>query len=42
MAQGRMRARELVTHRFELADYVRALATFTDRDGGASKVVLTP
>jgi threonine dehydrogenase-like Zn-dependent dehydrogenase len=42
VAQERMRARELITHRFELADYARALATFADQGSGAIKVVLTP
>ena len=40
--QGRMRVRELVTHRFALADYERALATFNDRSSGAIKIIVAP
>ncbi len=40
--QGRMRVRELVTHRFALADYAEALATFNDRASGAIKIIVTP
>ncbi len=40
--QGRMRVRELVTHRFVLADYAEALATFNDRSSGAIKILVTP
>ncbi len=40
--QGRMRVRELVTHRFALADYAEALATFNDRASGAIKIVVAP
>jgi len=40
--QGRMRVRELVTHRFALADYARALATFNDRSSGAIKILVAP
>ena len=39
---GRMRVRELLTHRFPLADYGEALATFRDRSSGAIKIVVTP
>ena len=40
--QGRMRVREMVTHRFPLADYADALATFNDRDSGALKIIVAP
>ena len=40
--QGRMRVRELVTHRFALADYAQALATFNDRSSGAIKILVAP
>ena len=40
--QGRMRVREIVTHRFALADYETALATFNDRSSGAIKIIVTP
>ena len=40
--QGRMRVRELVTHRFALADYAQALATFNDRTSGAIKIIVAP
>jgi L-iditol 2-dehydrogenase len=40
--QGRMRVHELVTHRFALADYAQALATFNDRSSGAIKILVAP
>jgi L-iditol 2-dehydrogenase len=40
--QGRMRVREMVTHRFALADYAEALATFNDRSSGAIKIIVNP
>lgn len=40
--QGRIRVREMVTHRFALADYQRALDTFNDRSSGAIKILVTP
>ena len=40
--QGRMRVREMVTHRFALADYAAALATFNDRSSGAIKIIVNP
>jgi L-iditol 2-dehydrogenase len=40
--QGRMRVREMVTHRFPLADYADALATFNDRASGAIKIIVEP
>jgi L-iditol 2-dehydrogenase len=40
--QGRMRVREMVTHRFALADYEQALATFNDRSSGAIKIIVNP
>lgn len=42
VADGRMRVGELITHRFALADYEQALATFNDRDSGAIKIIVTP
>jgi L-iditol 2-dehydrogenase len=40
--QGRMRVREMVTHRFPLREYEQALATFNDRSSGAIKIVVEP
>jgi L-iditol 2-dehydrogenase len=42
VVDGRMRVRELVTHRFPLARYDEALATFTDRASGAIKIIIAP
>lgn len=40
--QGRIRVREIITHRFALADYEAALATFNDRSSGAIKIIVEP
>jgi L-iditol 2-dehydrogenase len=40
--QGRIRVREMVTHRFPLARYGEALATFRDRSSGALKILVMP
>jgi L-iditol 2-dehydrogenase len=40
--QGRMRVREVTTHRFALADYAQALATFNDPASGAIKIIVAP
>ncbi|MGO8956181.1 MAG: zinc-dependent alcohol dehydrogenase [Streptosporangiaceae bacterium] len=40
--QGRMRVREITTHHFALADYARALATFSDPGSGAIKIIIEP
>ncbi len=40
--QGRMRVREITTHRFALADYGQALATLGDRSSGAIKIIVAP
>ena len=40
--QGRMRVREVMTHRFALADYAKALATFNDPASGAIKIIVAP
>ncbi len=40
--QGRMRAHEMVTHRFSLSHYDQALATFNDPKSGAIKIVIVP
>ena len=42
VASGRIRLRELITHRFALDDFADAYATFTERRGGALKVVVLP
>jgi L-iditol 2-dehydrogenase len=42
VAAGRIRLEELITHRFALADFAEAYGTFTERRGGALKVVVTP
>ena len=40
--QGRMRVREVMTHRFALTDYAQALATFNDPASGAIKIIVAP
>ncbi|MGZ3586479.1 MAG: zinc-dependent alcohol dehydrogenase [Candidatus Limnocylindrales bacterium] len=40
--QGRIRVRQIVTHRFALADYAKAIATFNDPTSGAIKIIVTP
>jgi L-iditol 2-dehydrogenase len=40
--QGRVRVRELITHRFPLTEYAAALATFNDPASGALKIVVQP
>jgi L-iditol 2-dehydrogenase len=40
--QGRMRVREVMTHRFALADYPLAIATFNDPGSGAIKIIVAP
>jgi len=40
--QGRMRVRDIATHRFALADYAQALATFNDPSSGAIKIIVVP
>ncbi len=40
--QGRIRVRELITHRFPLTEYAAALATFNDPTSGALKIVVNP
>jgi L-iditol 2-dehydrogenase len=42
VADGRIRLRELITHRFALEDFGDAYATFTERRDGALKVVVRP
>jgi L-iditol 2-dehydrogenase len=42
VADGRMRVAELITHRFPLAEYEKALATFNDRSSGAMKIIVNP
>ena len=42
VADGRMQAAELITHRFPLAEYEQALATFNDRASGAIKIIVNP
>lgn len=42
MASGRIRAKELITHHFALADYDQALTTFNDRTSGAMKIIVHP
>jgi L-iditol 2-dehydrogenase len=42
VADGRIRAADLVTHRFPLDDFGEALATFNERRDGAMKVIVEP
>lgn len=42
MASGALVVGDLVTHRFALADFATALATFVERRDHAMKVVLEP
>ena len=42
MAQGKLNASSLITHRFPLANIGEALDTFERRTGGAIKVILSP
>ena len=41
-AEGRIRLRELITHRYTLEDFADAYATFTERREGALKVIVRP
>jgi L-iditol 2-dehydrogenase len=40
--QGRVRVKELITHRFPLEQYQQAIDTFNDRASGAIKVIVNP
>ena len=40
--QGRMRVRDVMTHRFTLAEYEHAIATFNDPASGAIKIIVAP
>jgi L-iditol 2-dehydrogenase len=40
--QGKVRVRDVMTHRFALADYADAIATFNDPASGAIKIIVTP
>jgi L-iditol 2-dehydrogenase len=42
IADGRIRAGELITHRFDLREFAKAYQTFTSRLGGALKVIVRP
>ena len=42
VADGRIRARDLITHRFPLDDFQDALTTFNERKDGAMKVIIEP
>ena len=42
VAAGRVRLGELITHTFALESFAEAYRTFTERVGGALKVVVTP
>jgi L-iditol 2-dehydrogenase len=40
--QGRIRVRDVTTHRFDLAEYGRAIETFNDPASGAIKIIIEP
>ncbi len=40
--QGRMRVRDVMTHRFPLSEFGAALATFNDPSSGAIKIIVAP
>jgi hypothetical protein len=40
--EGRIRLKELITHRFALDDFAHAYTTFTERRDGALKVIVRP
>ncbi len=40
--QGRMRVRDVMTHRFTLAAYAQAIATLNDPASGAIKIIVAP
>jgi len=42
IANGKMRAKQLITHHFPLSEYGEALATFNDRASGAIKIIVNP
>lgn len=42
VADGRIRAKDLITHRFSLEDFGTALTTFNERKDGAMKVIVEP
>lgn len=42
VTDGRIRLREMITHRFPLSDYATALETFNERSSGALKIIVTP
>jgi L-iditol 2-dehydrogenase len=42
VADGRIRAKDLITHRFSLDDFQDALTTFNERKDGAMKVIIEP
>ena len=42
VAAGRIRLKELISHRFVLKDFADAYRTFTERAGGALKVIVRP
>jgi L-iditol 2-dehydrogenase len=42
MADGRIPAERLITHRFPLSEFREALRTFNERIDGALKVIVQP
>ena len=42
VADGSIRAKDLITHHFPLGDFADALATFNERRDGAMKVIVEP
>jgi L-iditol 2-dehydrogenase len=42
VTSGQIRVGALITHRFRLQDFAEAYRTFTERAGGALKVIVQP
>ncbi len=42
VVDGRIRVKELITHRFPLVDFAEAFDAFMQRTGGALKIIIEP